>query len=251
MHTKGCAVPSAHCFHGCQPMGWDGIGRDDKRKIVETKNNVKEGKTKKKQNVRQSVDRHKNAKNLQSVWFEFKLIRKKPHPKLNIMNVCVRFLRSGRSGRYILFSFLFQMITHNVRVCVTHSHRIENGEMAPVQSYILVELEIKSNKEVVFLSFSIRKNFLCFYLSMWVPQKVRAHIPTPTQSDRYVYAQTHSQTVKYQTNGPTNSYANQIRSVKLLGSCRRRRITLNEILCRYVPNAEKKDKTFLIKLVNG
>lgn len=184
MHTKGCAVPSAHCFHGCQPMGWDGIGRDDKRKIVETKNNVKEGKTKKKQNVRQSVDGHKNAKNLQSVWFEFKLIRKKPHPKLNIMNVCVRFLRSGRSGRYILFSFLFQMITHNVRVCVTHSHRIENGEMAPVQSYILVELEIKSNKEVVFLSFSIRKNFLCFYLSMWVPQKVRAHIPTPTYIHR-------------------------------------------------------------------
>lgn len=100
----------------------DEMGWDDKREIVETKKQCLRGKNEEK-TKREPMDGHRNAKNLQSVWFEFKLIRvekKKPHPKLNIMNVCVfaHCVVFGWGFLFCLFSFLFQMIPRNVRVCV-------------------------------------------------------------------------------------------------------------------------------------
>lgn len=111
--------------------------------------------------------------------------KKKPHPKL--YNECVCWLC------FFVF-FPSQMISHTH----SHTHTEKCREIASPIIYFC-ELEIKSNKEVVFLSFSILVKFFVFiYCCRYVLSDAKRK-----STHTHVHTQTHSKTVKYQTNGPT------------------------------------------------
>lgn len=143
-------------------------------------------------NTKTTVKNKRNAKNLQSVWFEFKLKRKKPHPKLCNESVHrVVFIVDS------FFAFESFFVLQMARYIYAQTHTYKNREIvnAIILFFECVELKIKSNKEVVFLLFSIFTKFFVsvffFYIYCWWDEN----------SIEWCKGHKYTKSVKYQTNG--------------------------------------------------